>query len=83
MLAVLINVMIYGSNQFEEEFELFLIILRYILQVIRIGSILYKAKKSFETMYKGKNLFIQDIKVNLNRYIVRKKRDTEEIIEII
>ena len=75
--------LIYGSTEFEEEFEQFLIIQRYVLQVIRIGTILYKAKKNFESMYRGKNLFLQDIKINMDRIITRKKKEKVDVVEIV
>jgi hypothetical protein len=58
--------------------------IRYSLQICRMFSIVYRTKRNFDNMYKGSNLFLQDIKINMDKYMIKKKRDSEtDLVEII
>ena len=57
---------------------------RYSLQICRMFSIVYRTKRNFDNMYKGSNLFLQDIKINMDKYMIKKKRDSEtDLVEIV
>jgi hypothetical protein len=58
--------------------------IRYSLQICRMFSIVYRTKRNFDNMYKGSNLFLQDIKINMDKYMIKKKRDSEtDLVEIV
>lgn len=58
--------------------------IRYSLQICRMFSIVYRTKQNFDNMYKGSNLFLQDIKINMDKYMIKKKRDSEtDLVEIV
>ena len=75
--------MINGNQDEKDEIELFLIFCRYISQICRISNVVYRTKKNFDKMHKGNNIFVQDIKLNYQNYANKKKRDSDEMIEIV